>query len=113
MNIIEKQSGVAFKISKGSLLKIIDISGKQVSDVVFFNSMDVRESFSAGKTMDFEERILITKDNYLWSNRGRRMMKVMEDTNGRNDVLLAPCSQQTFEIMYGIRKKNIPAVKTI
>ena len=106
MNIIEKQSGVAFKISKGSLLKIIDISGKQVSDVVFFNSMDVRESFSAGKTMDFEERILITKDNYLWSNRGGRMMKVMEDTNGRNDVLLAPCSQQTFEIMYGIEKKH-------
>jgi hypothetical protein len=28
-------------------------------------------------------------------------MEVIEDTNGRNDFLLAPCSPKTFEIMYG------------
>jgi hypothetical protein len=106
MKIIERQSGAAFKINKGDYLKIIDISGQQVSDLVCFNSLDTREKFSAGKTMDFEESILITKDNYLWSNRGNRMMKIIEDTNGRNDVLLAPCSQKTFEIMYDIKKPH-------
>ncbi len=102
MKIIEKQSGAAFKIKKGQKLKIIDISGEQVSDMVCFNALDTREYFSAGKTMDFEECILITKGNFLWSNRGNKMMEILEDTNGRNDVLLAPCSQQTFEIMYGM-----------
>ncbi|HET8753361.1 MAG TPA: urea carboxylase-associated family protein, partial [Salinimicrobium sp.] len=49
---------------------------------------------------DFEETILITKGHFLWSNRSRKMMKIMEDTNGRNDFLLAPCSPETFKIMY-------------
>ena len=28
------------------------------------------------------------------------MAEILEDTNGRNDFLLAPCSKETFEIMY-------------
>jgi len=28
------------------------------------------------------------------------MVKIVKDTNGRNDFLLAPCSKETFEIMY-------------
>jgi len=50
--------------------------------------------------MDFEESILITKANYIWSNRSNKMMEILEDTNGRNDFLLAPCSPETFKIMY-------------
>lgn len=106
MNIIDIQSGKAFSLKKGERLKITDISGAQVSDVVFFNAHDTREKFSAGKTMDFEETILLTTNHFLWSNRGRKLMKIVEDTNGRNDVLLAPCSQQTFEIMYGIKEDH-------
>lgn len=106
MTIIPIQSGAAFEIKKGQYLKVTDISGEQVSDLVFFNSKDVREKFSAAKTMDFEEKILLSTNNFLWSNRGRKLMKIVEDTNGRNDVLLAPCSQETFEIMYNIKEEH-------
>ena len=97
---IEKQSGAAFLLKKGQRLKVIDPQGEQVSDMVLFNAEDVREKISSGKTLDFEETILITKGNFLWSNRSRKMMEILEDTNGRNDFLLAPCSPETFEIMY-------------
>ncbi|MDR5589220.1 urea carboxylase-associated family protein [Christiangramia sp. SM2212] len=100
MEIIEKQSGAAFKLKKGQLLKVIDPKGEQVSDMVLFNADDKREKISSGKTIDFEESILITKANYLWSNRSNKMMEILEDTNGRNDFLLAPCSPETFKIMY-------------
>lgn len=96
---IEKQSGSAFKLKKGQKLKVIDPLGEQVSDMVLFNAEDHREKISSGKTLDFEESILITKGNFLWSNRSRKMMKILEDTNGRNDFLLAPCSPKT--LMYG------------
>ena len=98
---IPKQKGAAFTLAKGQKLKVIDPEGKQVSDMVLFNKDDIREKISSGKTLDFEENILITKDNYLWSNRSNRMMRILEDTNGRNDFLLAPCSPETFKIMYG------------
>ncbi|MCB7482266.1 DUF1989 domain-containing protein [Christiangramia sediminis] len=100
MEIIKKQSGAAFTIKKGQLLKVIDPQGEQVSDMVLFNAGDKREKISSGKTLDFEENILITKGDFLWSNRSNKMMEILEDTNGRNDFLLAPCSPETFKIMY-------------
>lgn len=97
---IEKQSGAAFLLKKGEKLKVIDPQGEQVSDMVLFNATDPREKLSSGKTLDFEESLLITKGHFLWSNRSQKMMEILEDTNGRNDFLLAPCSKETFEIMY-------------
>lgn len=97
---IEKQTGVAFKMKKGQKLKVIDPMGGQVSDMVLFSADDTREKISSGKTLDFEETILITSGHYLWSNRSKKMMKILKDTNGRNDFLLAPCSPETFQIMY-------------
>ncbi|PRY53601.1 hypothetical protein B0I27_10366 [Arcticibacter pallidicorallinus] len=97
---IEKQTGAAFTLKKGSLLKVIDPQGEQVSDMVLFNADDIREKISSGKTLDFENTILITQGHHLWSNRSHKMMKIVEDTNGRNDFLLAPCSAETFEILY-------------
>ncbi|MBO3098998.1 DUF1989 domain-containing protein [Gelidibacter pelagius] len=100
VNIINPQSGDAFELKKGQILTIIDPKGQQVSDMVVFNREDTKEKLSAGKTMDFEESILLTKGNFLWSNRSQKMMEIKEDTNGRNDFLLAPCSPETFKIMY-------------
>lgn len=97
---IEKQTGAAFTLKKGNLLKVIDPQGEQVSDMVLFNAEDTREKISSGKTLDFENTILITQGHHLWSNRSHKMMKIVEDTNGRNDFLLAPCSAETFEILY-------------
>ena len=100
VHTIEKQTGSSFEMKKGQKLKVIDPKGQQVSDMVLFNSEDKREKISSGKTLDFEETILITKGNFIWSNRSQKMMEILEDTNGRNDFLLAPCSPETFQIMY-------------
>ncbi len=100
MQTISKQSGVGFILKQGEYLKVSGPKGQQVSDMVLFNKNDKREKISSGKTLDFEESILISKDNFLWSNRSNKMMKIIEDTNGRNDFLLAPCSPETFKIMY-------------
>ena len=100
IKIIKKQTGVAFTLKKGQTLKVIDPLGEQVSDMVLFNAHDIKEKISSGKTFDFEESILLSKGNALWSNRSTKMMEIKEDTNGRNDFLLAPCSPETFKIMY-------------
>lgn len=100
INTIAKQTGTAFRLRKGDRLKVIDPQGEQVSDMVLFNADDTREKLSSGKTLDFENTILITKGHHLWSNRSHKMMEILEDTNGRNDFLLAPCSPETFQILY-------------
>ncbi len=103
---IAKQTGAAFTLRKGDYLKVIDPEGEQVSDLVLFNKDDIRERISNGKSMDFEESILLTQGNTLWSNRSRKMATIVEDTNGRNDFLLAPCSPATFKIMYNNHEEH-------
>lgn len=98
--IIKPQTGKAFLLNKGQILTVTDPQGQQVSDMVMLNRHDHSEKISSGKTLDFEESILLTAGNFLWSNRSNKMVKIIEDTNGRNDFLLAPCSKETFEIMY-------------
>lgn len=100
MPIIPRQSGTAFLLKKGTFLKVSSPEGNQVADMVLFNANDRAEKISSGKTLDFEESLLITRGNSLWSNRSRKLMHILEDTNGRNDFLLAPCSPETFQIMY-------------
>ncbi len=100
--IIPPQSGTAFSLKTGDQLKVIDPEGEQVSDMVLYNLGDTAEKLSSGKTLDFEETLLITEGHCLWSNRSRKMMKILRDTNGRNDFLLAPCSPATFTLMYGM-----------
>lgn len=103
MNDLKKiapQTGAAFEMRQGQILTVIDPLGQQVSDLVAFSRDDLNEKLSSGKSMDFEETILLSTGNFLWSNRSHKMMEILEDTNGRNDFLLAPCSPETFKIMY-------------
>src|SRR6185503_17047475 len=41
-----------------------------------------------------------TTGDVLYSDDSRRMFTIAEDTAGRHDFLLTPCSQEMFEILY-------------
>ena len=98
---LEPQTGGALAIAKGQLLKIIDPRGEQVSDLVSFAREDTREWLSSGRTIDYANTIYLTTGHILYSNRSRPMWTIVEDTVGRHDFLLTPCSPDTFRIIYG------------
>ncbi len=97
---IEPRSGVAFELREGQTLTVIDPEGAQVSDLLAYSLVDVREVISNGRTFDYEETIRLTAGNTLWSNRSNRMLEIVEDTVGTHDFLLTPCSVATFEHFY-------------
>lgn len=101
MNTIPPRSGTAFILKKGEKLKIYDIQGEQVSDFVCFNLNDQREYLSSGRTIDYAETIFPGIGHPFYSNRSNVMFNIMEDTVGRHDFLLTPCSADTFRIIYG------------
>ncbi|CAH0497160.1 hypothetical protein NVSP9465_02212 [Novosphingobium sp. CECT 9465] len=100
VNEISPRSGTAFRLAKGQVLRVIDPRGVQVSDMLAFSAQDVREVISAGRTFDYEETIRLTTGNVLWSNRSNPMLDIIEDTVGRHDFLLTPCSEATFRHFY-------------
>lgn len=97
---IEPRSGAAFRLSAGAVLEVIDPCGGQVSDLVAFSHDDKRETISNGRTFDYEETIRLTTGHRLWSNDSRPMLQILDDTVGRHDFLLTPCSEATFRHFY-------------
>jgi uncharacterized protein YcgI (DUF1989 family) len=101
LTIIPPRSGTAFILRKGQKLKVVDIEGEQVSDFVCYNLDDRAEYLSSGRTIDYAETIFLTKGHPFYSNRSNIMFELVEDTVGRHDFLLTPCSADTFRIIYG------------
>jgi len=101
LKVIPPRSGTAFNLRQGQKLKVVDVQGEQVSDFVCFNLHDKSEYLSSGRTLDYEETIFLTKGNSFYSNRSNVMFQMLEDTVGRHDFLLAPCSAEMFKITYG------------
>ncbi len=101
MNTIPPRSGTAFVLKKGQRVKITDIQGEQVSDFICFNEHDTKEYLSSGRTIDYAETIFLTTGDPFYSNRSNIMFNIIEDTVGRHDFLLTPCSADTLGIIYG------------
>lgn len=82
-------------------LVIIDPEGQQVSDLAAFGRPDCGEYLSSGRSLDYASRLWLTTGDILYSNRSRPMFTIVEDTCGRHDFTLTPCSKDTFRIIYG------------
>lgn len=100
---IAPQSGVAFTMRAGETLVVTDPLGEQVADLFAFAQDDRAEALSSGRSLDYAETLFLTSGHTLYSNRSRPMFAIVRDTVGRHDFLLTPCSQQTFEIIYGVK----------
>lgn len=100
MSRLAPQTGTAFRLAAGSNLTITDPLGGQVSDWFAFAADDHREWFSSGRTIDYRNGVYVSTGDVLYSNESRPMATITADTCGRHDMLLTPCSQETFDLLY-------------
>ncbi len=100
MNKIAPQTGTSFKLKKGEYLKVVCPEGEQVADLVAYRDGEMTEFLSNGKTFDYEESLLLTTGNIIYSNKSKEMLEIVLDTCGRHDFLLAPCCENTFKKLY-------------
>lgn len=98
---IEPRSGVAFELDRGQRLKVIDPQGEQVADLLAYRRDDTGEALSSGRSIDYAASIYLGVGDLLYSNRSNVMLEIVEDTVGRHDFLLTPCSAEMFRIIYG------------
>lgn len=100
-SVIPPRSGTAFRLARGSVLTVFDPEGEQVSDLVAFNAATMLEAISSGRSLDYASKLYLTTGDAIYSNRSNVMLRIVEDTVGRHDFLLTPCSRDTFRILYG------------
>ncbi|TDK30857.1 DUF1989 domain-containing protein [Luteimonas terrae] len=94
-------SGRAVELEAGDELVVIDPMGQQVSDLTAFSRDDTAEYLSSGRSIDYASKLWLSTGDTLYSNRSTPMFTILEDTCGRHDFTLTPCSKKMFEIIYG------------
>lgn len=101
IEVIAPRSGVAFELKRGDRLKVIDPEGQQVADLVAFSRVDTGEAISSGRSIDYAGKLFFGVGDRIYSNRSNVLLEIVEDTVGRHDFLLSPCSAEMFRIIYG------------
>jgi uncharacterized protein YcgI (DUF1989 family) len=97
---IPPQDGRGFILRRGQVLRVVDPEGEQVADLFAFAAEEPRGWLSSGRSIDYAGKIFLTTGDVLYADDSRPMFTIGEDTAGRHDFLLTPCSQEMFEILY-------------
>jgi len=97
---IAPQTGVAFTVQKNQIIRINDVEGEQVADLVCFAGRNPEEYLSSGRSIDYNEKLFLSTGDTLYSNLSRPMLTITRDPVGKHDFLFAPCSQEMFQLSY-------------
>jgi len=93
--VIEKNSGRAFIVTKGQVIRVI---GESTADFVVFNLNDVGERFDQARTKVNQGKIYVSKGDVLISKFNNVMMTIGEDTyEGTHDLQKGMCSTSFYE----------------
>ena len=90
-------------IPRGHTLRIVDLEGKQAVDFLCYNAADPEERYNAADTMKYAKTIFLTRGHGIYSDRGRRLFTIVEDTCGRHDTIGGCCSAESNEVRYGVK----------
>jgi len=98
---IAARHGAAIAVARGQVLRIIDVSGEQVGDLVCFNRDDLGERYSPQNTILFNRTIYPKVGALLVSDLGRPMMRLIADTVGVHDLICGSCSDEYYRTRLG------------
>jgi urea carboxylase-associated protein 1 len=92
----------AAELARGQVLRIIDVRGQQVADLVCFNTANLQEKLSTHNTISLNRQVFPRIGYGLYSDEASRLMTIIADTCGVHDMLAGACSRFTNERRYGI-----------
>ena len=99
---IKPRTGTAFSVKKDQGIRVIDVEGEQVADLVCFARQNTEEYLSSGRSIDYNEKVYLSTGDILYSNWSNPMLTITCDPVGRHDFLFAPCSREMFQLTYSI-----------
>jgi uncharacterized protein YcgI (DUF1989 family) len=85
------------------VLRIIDVEGQQVADLVTINAKNPSEKLSVMNTINLNKQVFPRVGYVLYSDEAHGMMTIIADTCGVHDMLAGACSGFTNERRYGVK----------
>lgn len=103
---IPPQKGAVFELDKGERVKVIDLEGGQVADLLAFRQDNHEEKLSTGVTIDNNGSLYLKKGDLIYSNRYKPLLLIVDDTVEGHDLLHPPCSPGMYRFQYNIRDNH-------
>jgi hypothetical protein len=104
--LVKARTGHAFDVRAGQRFRIVDVEGKQVSDLVAFVREDVTERLSQANTRKLNGALKISRGGVLYSTRCRPLLRITEDTVGEHDLLFSSCSPYDYRARFGLTEPH-------
>jgi urea carboxylase-associated protein 1 len=99
--VLPARSYLTFELRTGQVVRIIDLEGQQVADMVFFNLNKLAEKFSPNNTVTLNGNVYLSNGGKLYSDQANVMCSLVADTVGRHDFIAGSCSEGTNRLRYG------------
>jgi uncharacterized protein YcgI (DUF1989 family) len=100
--IMPPKAYLGVEVRTGQTLRIVDVEGKQVPDLVAFNLHDPRERMSTNNSRLVQKRWLLTTGHALYSDEGNVMLRITDDTVGIHHASAGCCNEPANFLRYGI-----------
>lgn len=89
-------------LETGQVMRIIDVEGQQVADLILYDPKNLQNPSSMNNTVLINKCWKITKGHAFYSKFGDRMATIIEDTVGTNVVTGGFCNPGLNRVRYGI-----------
>jgi urea carboxylase-associated protein 2 len=88
-------------VHRGQVLRLVDVEGKANVAALFYNSADPVERYNMADTLKAQYTARLTKGYVLYSDMGRILMSMIEDTCGWHDTITGTMSPALSQKSYG------------
>lgn len=100
--VLEPAGCVALEMRAGQTLRVTDLEGRQVADIVAFVKPDLSDKLWVSNTVRLNATVYLTTGHVLYSECSRPLLRIVEDTCGRHDILAGSCNAEIDKVRYGV-----------
>lgn len=88
-------------VRRGQILRLTDVEGGATPAALFYNAQQPLERYNAPDTLKAQHTAKLSAGNVLFSDMGRVLMSVVDDTAGWHDTITGHMDQAASERKYG------------
>jgi urea carboxylase-associated protein 2 len=90
-----------FMLRRGEVLRLLNTSGTPGVSMLMWNADDTSERYNAGDTVKVQWTAELRKGRVLFSDMGRVLLSIVEDSCGAHDTLVGGSTPASNERKYG------------
>jgi len=100
--LVPASHGKAVRVRAGDRLRIVDVEGQQVGDLVAWRADQPDEYMSPSHTVTQNWRIGLRPGDLLVTNHRNPMFRLVADTVGYHDIIVPCCDPEAYLQRYGL-----------